>query len=133
MTRNERQRQLNMELSVLPTFTPLNDCRVYHINRTTSLMLVQDLIELARKTTRYTIDTEHDYYTHQAALIQIEFVRSQSVVLLIETFHLPHASSVLFWLIRSLFNVIFKSSNLVFSWGDAICELTDFTQYGLFH
>ena len=130
--RNERQRQINMELSVLPTFTPLNDYQIYHINRATSPMLLSKLIELARKTTRFTIDTEQDYYTHEPALIQIEFIQSKSIVLLVETCHLPHPSSVLFWLIRSLFKVIFKSSNVIYSWGDGIRELTDFIHYNLF-
>lgn len=132
MNRNKRQRQLNVDLSVLPTFTPLNACQIYHINRTTSPVLLQDLIELARKTSRFTIDTEHDYYTHQPALIQIEFIRRESVVLLIETCHLPYKSSVLFWLIQSLLKVILKSPHLIFSWGDAISELTNFIPCGLF-
>ena len=132
LSRNERQRQLNLQLSVLPTFTPVNDYQVHHINRSTSPMLLHELIEIARKTTNFTIDTEHDCYTHQAALIQIEFIQQKSIVLLIETCHLPHASSVLFWLIRSLMKMIFKPSNVIYSWGDAICELRDFIPYGLF-
>jgi len=132
MSRNERQRQLNRELSVLPTFTPLNDCQIYHINRSTSSIILQDLIQLARKTKRYTIDTELDYYTHEPALIQIEFIAMKSVVLLIETCHLPRPSSVLFWLIQSLFKVIFQSSNLIYVWGDFIFELTHFLHCGLF-
>ena len=130
--RNERQEKLNLELSVLPTFTPLNDCQIYHINRATSAMLLPNLIELARRTTRFTIDTEHDYRTHEAALIQIEFIQPESIVLLIETCHLPHQSSALFWLIQALFKVIFKSSNVIYSWGDGIHELTDFIHYNLF-
>jgi hypothetical protein len=132
VNRNERQRQLNMKLSVLPKFIPANDYKIYHINRITSPILLPDLIQLARETIKFTIDTEHDYYTHQAALIQIEFIQAKSVVLLIETCHLPHASSLLFWLIQSLFKVILQPSNTIYSWGDAIFELSHFIQYGLF-
>ena len=132
ISRNERQQQLNTKLSVLPAFSPLNDYQVYHINRATSAMLLPDLIQCASRTTRFSIDTEHDYYTHQAALIQIEFIQDKSVVVLIETCHLPHASSVLFWLIRSLLKVVFKSSNTIYAWGNAIHQLSDFVQYGVF-
>jgi hypothetical protein len=132
LSRNERQRQLNVQLSVLPTFTPVNQYQIHHINRATSPTLLQDLIELARATTMFTIDTEHDYYTHQPALIQIEFIGTESVVVLIETCHLPHASSVLFWLIRSLLKVILKPPHTIYAWGDIIYELTDFIPYGLF-
>ncbi len=99
MNRNERQRQLNMALCVFPKFSPLFDCQIYLINQTTPSMLIQDLIQLAKQTTQFTIDTECDYITHKPALIQIEFLNINSVVLLIETCHLPHHSSVLFWLI----------------------------------
>ncbi len=71
MGRNERQRQLNQTFSVLPTFSPLANCHIYHLNQTTSLHSLPHLIELARETTRFTIDTEHDYWTHEPALIQM--------------------------------------------------------------
>ncbi|UJR12992.1 hypothetical protein I4U23_000018 [Adineta vaga] len=132
LSSNERKRLLNIQLSILPAFTPLNGWRVYCINQTTDPSLLHYLIELARKTVKYTIDTEHDYYTHEAALIQIEFIRRQSVILLIETCHLPQASTVTFWLIKSLFKIIFNPSNAIYSWGDAVNELSRFTHYNLF-
>ena len=79
MTRNERQRQLNVQLSVLSKFEPLNDyemCLIIH------------------STPTFTIDTKQHYYSHQPALIQIEFVEKTSVVVLIETRYLPHRVSV---------------------------------------
>ena len=133
MNRNQRQRELNKTLSVLPTFTPLNDnCHIYHINQSTPSMLIHDLIIMAQQTTHFTIDTEGDYYTHIPALIQIEFIRTPSIVLLIETCHLPHVTSILFWLISSLIKIIFKSSNTFYAWGDLKCELSNFIHYGLF-
>ncbi|CAF5011143.1 unnamed protein product, partial [Rotaria magnacalcarata] len=126
MNRNIRQRQLNMKLSVLPIFTPLYPYKIYHINQSTPTILLQDLITLARKTTKFTIDTESDYYTHEPALIQIEFIHSHSIVLLIGICHLPHELSVLFWMTRSLMNIIFKPSNVIISWGDTKRELESF-------
>ena len=125
-TRNQRQRQLNQQLSVLPSFTPLNQYHIYHIHRFTSPTLLHDLIQLARETTQFTVDTENDYSTHVPALIQIEFIGTTSVVLLIETCHLPHPSSVLSWLIRSLLSIIFRTSNTIYAWGDVVDELLDF-------
>ncbi|CAF2135297.1 unnamed protein product [Rotaria magnacalcarata] len=126
MNRNIRQRQLNMKLSVLPIFTPLSPYKIYHINQSTPTILLQDSITLARKTAKFTIDTESDYYTHESALIQIEFIHSHSIVLLIEICHLPHELSVLFWMIRSLMNIIVKPSNVIISWGDTKRELESF-------
>ncbi|CAF3411841.1 unnamed protein product [Rotaria socialis] len=124
--RNARKQQQNTELSILPKFCPLNPYRIYYINRTTSTMLMYDLITLARTTSRFTIDTEKDFYSHAAALIQIEFIGNDSIILLIETCHLPDVSSVLFWLIRSLLKVILAKKNLVYCWGDICDELLDF-------
>jgi len=130
--RNERQQQWNTIFSVLPPFHPVNDYDVYLINHSTSTILMQTLIELARQTTTFTIDTEQDYYSHQPALIQIEMIREQSVVILVEVCHLPHPASVSSWLMRALFKVIFQRDKLILGWGDIVDELTTFIDYGLF-
>ena len=127
-----RKRLLNRQLSILPPFVPLNHWQAYRINRTTAPSLLHDLIELARSTTRYTIDTEHDYYTHEAALIQIEFIRQRSIVILIETCHLPQTATVTFWLMKSLLAVVLSPSNSIYSWGNATDELSQFVHYDLF-
>ena len=86
---------------------------------------------MARLTTKYTVDTEHDYYTHQPALIQIEFILPQSLILVIEVCHLPDASTQEFTFIQSLLEVVFDPAHVIYSWGDAIHELSRFTTYGL--
>ena len=70
LTRNERQRRLNAQLSVLPKFKALNDYEVCLITHSTPTMQLYNLIELARRASTFTIDTEQDYYSHQPALIQ---------------------------------------------------------------
>ncbi|UJR18761.1 hypothetical protein I4U23_005667 [Adineta vaga] len=127
----ERKRLLNLQLSILPSFVPLNSWRVHRINRKTDPSVLHYLIELARNTTKYTIDTEHDYYVKEAALIQIEFIRKHSVILLIETCHLPEPSTLTLWLIKSLLGVIFNSSHVILSWGNIIQELRRFMHYDL--
>ena len=44
----------------------------------------------------------------------------------------PSRASVLFWLIRSLFKVIFQSNKLILALGNIIDELFVFIDYGLF-
>ena len=132
MTRFQRKRQCNKEWSVLPTFTPWKDCHIIHIHRSTPSLVLYDLIGYARQATKFTIDTESDSHTHQPSLIQIEFIRLESIVILIEMCHLPEKDSVLSRLIESLFKVILLSSNEIFAWGDIIDELSPFVRYGLF-
>lgn len=129
--RNERQRQLNARLSALPKFRPLNDHQVCLINHSTPTLLVQSLIESAGRTMTFTIDTEQDFYSHWPALIQIEFVQVTSVVILVETCHLPHPASILAWLVRSLFQVILHPDKLILAWGDIVDELMPFVDYDL--
>ncbi|WP_233601883.1 hypothetical protein, partial [Corallococcus sp. AB038B] len=87
---------------------------------------------MARQTTQFIIDTEHDYWTHEPSVIQIQFIHTNSVVLLVEIFHLPPHSSVLFWLIRSLLKVVFQPANVLFAWVDLLFELSDFVHSALF-
>lgn len=130
--RNERKEQLNRMFSVLPPFCPKNDYTVHLINHSTSTLVLFDLIQLARRTTAFTIDTEQDYYSHRPALIQIELIGAESVVILIEVCHLPHPTSVTFWMIRAVFKAIFQLDNVILSWGDIIEELSAFVIFGLF-
>ena len=58
-----RKSQSNIEFSVLSVFITLNYYKISLINRATSPMLLHHLFEVARKTTEFTIDTEHHYYT----------------------------------------------------------------------
>ena len=111
MNRNERKRQLNAELCALPAFVPIQDCQIFRVDRTIRVLVLSHLIDLARITNSYTVDTEKDFYTHQPALIQIEFVGTKSIVLVIQVCHLPHRASSLFWMMRGLFKTIFSSSN----------------------
>ena len=132
--RNVRQQQLNRALSTLPIFSPLNPYHVYHIHRLTSTNLSHDLIRLARTTSKFSSDTEKDFYTHKPALIQIELIQNQqSTILLIKVCHLPHVSSVLRWLIRTLLKIILNSNNLIYAWGNIVDELTDYIPCGLFN
>lgn len=130
---NERKRQINIELSSLPRFQPWKDCRIIHIDRSTPIGLLSNLIDSIRQTQFYTIDTESDYRTHQPCLIQIELVRSNSIVVLFEFCHFPYEKDhVRCHSIRTIFKEIFRSSNLLCSWGNLSIELLKFVEYGFF-
>lgn len=115
-------------------FEPWKDCRIVHVHRSTPVNLLTCLIDSARKTIMYTIDTEGDFYTHQPALIQIEFVGQDSLVILFEMCHMPldtfdgHRCH----LIRLLFETIFHTSNIIYAWGSITNELSNFVRYGFF-
>lgn len=130
--RNERKRQLNTELSVLPTFAPIQDCRIIRLDHRIPSLVLYNLIRLARITNSYTIDTEKDFVTHQPALMQIEFHETESIVLIVQVCHLPPAGSSLLWMMQALFKAILTSHNKFYGWGDVKLELMDFVSCGLF-
>ncbi|CAF3661502.1 unnamed protein product [Rotaria socialis] len=57
------KRVLDIAVNILSVFTPINNYEIYLINQATSPMLLHDSFELTSKTTEFTIDTKHHYYT----------------------------------------------------------------------
>ncbi|CAM4982744.1 unnamed protein product [Rotaria socialis] len=112
--------------------------RYYHIHRETSIDVLNNLIEYAMNTTHYTLDTECQLQDppkpSTAALIQIEFVYKNhpSILILIETMHLPVEQSRTFDKIKTLCRTIFSDNHIIYSWGDIKDELSKFYQYNLF-
>ena len=125
---------INARLSVLPTFVPLTDSITRVVNRFTNARMLHHLIELAKRTTHFSVDTESDVFTNRPALIQIEFIhQAGSTVVLIEVCHLPvNRQSLCFWLIRSLLKFILRPSNVIYAWGNVTTELLRFLPCGLF-
>jgi hypothetical protein len=95
---------------------------------------MHDLIYLAQKTRRFTIDTQFDKGTGRPSLIQIEFNNEVlSIVGLVEACHLPtDRDSLSFWLIRSLFKFVLQPTKVIYSWGSVAEALAPFVQYGYF-
>jgi hypothetical protein len=95
---------------------------------------MHELIHLAQKTKRFTIDTQFDKCTGRPSLIQIEFNNEVlSIVALVEACHLPtDGTSLSFWLIHSLFRFVLQTSKVIYSWGSVAEALDPFVQYGYF-
>jgi hypothetical protein len=126
----------NQLLSAYPKFVPFNDAaEIYLVNQFTNIDLLHYFILLAQSTRQFTIDTQSDWHTHRAALIQIELIHEhRSTILLVEVCHLPRQEqdSFVFWLIQSMFKSIFQRENRIYVWRDLIQELTHFLNSNLF-
>jgi hypothetical protein len=96
---------------------------------------INELINKARQTTTYTIDTESEIIDGQArgAVIQIQFVHSKdhSTIVITEMFHLPDEDSLLFSKIRELYSIIFNNGNEIITWGTYTKEFENFQDYQL--
>ena len=126
--------QMNMKLkAVCSPYQMPGDFDYYLLNRTTTVETLTDLIDVARQTTTFTLDTENDSRKKRPALIQVEcFDDHRSIVILVETFHLPPAGTSLFDLFVSLFRTILSSEKIIQTWGPLKKELEEFICYGLF-
>ncbi|CAF2074116.1 unnamed protein product [Rotaria magnacalcarata] len=82
----------------------------------------------------YSIDTESDCDTYDIALIQIHSIPVElpAIVVLIELNHLPSIDSLLFSQIRLLFDFVFQSRNIIYSWGRLVVELEPALSYDIF-
>jgi hypothetical protein len=125
MEKNERLREQ------YPPYRPSSNINIIHIHHHTNINIIEQLIQQAQTTHRYTIDTESEAKRGEpnvGALIQIEMVHSSSysTVMLIETFHLADATSSLIDEIKKLWNIIFNSGNEIISWGPVRKEFKDF-------
>ena len=130
--RQKMQSNLKLKAVCSPYQMP-GDFAYYLLNRTTTVETLTDLIDVARQTTTFTLDTENDSRKKRPALIQVEcFDDHRSIVILVETFHLPPAGTSLFDLFVSLFRTILSSEKIIQTWGPLKKELEEFICYGLF-
>ncbi|CAF3395889.1 unnamed protein product [Rotaria sp. Silwood2] len=119
-------------------FPPYHPCKPYVIHFINSLTTEEELkilCNVIKCTTDFIFDTESDIHSHVPALIQILLVQQHSehsVILLIETTHLPDISSSRFPEIQNLFYNLFRSATNLYSWGLLKDELTRFEIYQLY-
>ena len=135
---NDGYKELCRKGECSPFQPPPSSYRYYHINRETSTDTLDDLTEYAQVTTEFSIDTEGQSrrppQQPDPALIQIEFIQQDypSLILLIETLHLPPQHSKRFEKIRELCQAIFTNNHKIYSWGPAKTELRKFFRFNLF-
>ncbi|CAF5194499.1 unnamed protein product, partial [Rotaria magnacalcarata] len=91
---------------------------------------INNLIILANRTSRYTVDTESERKKiNNDALIQIQFLHSTdaSTIILIETAYLPNPQTTLYTKIKELWPTIFNdNNNEVITWGTVENEFNNF-------
>ena len=121
--------------STYPPFQPL-PYQLYYVNRTTTEHTLMKLNDHINNSNLFTLDTEAVNILHQPnkpALIQLQIILSQSssIMVFVETCHLPRLDQPQFTLIKNLFKSLFQQIKTIFIWGD-IDELIPFTRYELF-
>ncbi|CAF4965552.1 unnamed protein product, partial [Rotaria magnacalcarata] len=99
--------------------------RCYYIHERTDILLIDELIDQAKITKHYSMDTEDDALTHKPATLQVEYIKQNlsSIIIIIEVQYLPSSTSPLFRKIQQLCSIIFTSQNYIYSWGLALQEL----------
>ena len=122
--RNEKSR------SQYPTYCPASNVNVIHLHHRTEITTIDQLIQHAKATKRFTVDTESQRGRHEnnGALVQLEMVHSinYSTVILMEMYHLPDMDSILFERFKELWLIIFNSGNEIITWGLLAKEFKDF-------
>ena len=95
--------------------------RHYYIHRKTPIDVLNDLIDYATLTTHFTLDTESQLQPSlqplKSALVQIEFVyeNNPSILIIIETIHLPTEDSPTFKKIKKLCRTTFSNNHRIYA------------------
>lgn len=135
---NYEYKKLADEGKCSPFEKPPSSYRYFHIHAETTIDTIDDLIDYANEITTYTVDTEDQMRFRQeslGALIQIEFIypNNPTIIILIETLHLPPQNSTLFGKISRLCKTIFKNGHRIYGWGKMKQEMNKMYRYNLFN
>ncbi|CAF1337864.1 unnamed protein product [Adineta steineri] len=93
------------------------------------------LIQHVRNCNDFTIDTEGERSTNELALMQIQTIPRNAplVVILIEIMNLPLNDTIIYVKIKQCLELIFKSENNLYGWGELIVELRPAIKYEIFN
>ncbi|CAF1142818.1 unnamed protein product [Rotaria magnacalcarata] len=121
----EAELQEEYRQGTLTPFQQPQNYRCYYIHERTDILLIDELIDQAKITKHYSMDTEDDALTHKPATLQVEYIKQNlsSIIIIIEVQYLPSSTSPLFRKIQQLCSIIFTSQNYIYSWGLALQEL----------
>jgi len=115
--------------SPFQSFTPF---KIYHINHHTLESTMIILLEQAKRSKIFTIDTKHDSVSDVPALIQVECIGNTSIIILFDCWHLPDPQSPLFHQISHLVSVIFDPTKEIQAWGNIQQLLLPFIRFNVF-
>ncbi|CAF1473560.1 unnamed protein product [Adineta steineri] len=132
--KKEFQLKEDCERGLLTPFQQPHNYSCYFIHKEADIFTLDYLIDEAKQTYHYSLDTEGDPIKHVPATIQVEFIRlnAPSIVIIIEVQHLPPPNSPLYMKIQHLCSIIFCSNNNIYSWGNPVNELESFLNLDLF-
>ncbi|CAF1475083.1 unnamed protein product [Adineta ricciae] len=130
--RNERLREQYPSMPIPPTAT------IIHIHYLPPIKTLDDLIEKAKNTKIFTIDTESETINrvNKGALVQIQFLQPSqaSTIMLIEMFHRPDCNNLTTQeKNKELCEIILNCDKDIITWDPLEDEFDDFKSYGLFN
>ena len=117
-----------------PPFQTTSKIKLIHVHYLTSLDTINELIDKAKTTTRYSIDTESAKTTSEGALVQIQMIHSkiESTIVLLEVNYLPDHNTLLYERIKQFCASLFNYDNEIITWGFIEDELKNFQHLRLF-
>ncbi|CAF3739536.1 unnamed protein product [Rotaria socialis] len=117
-----------------PFIVPPQLYNVIYIHKQMTGQTMEMLIEHVQHCNEFTFDTESEKSNKKLALIQIQTIPDQlpSLVILLELAHLPPLESQLYTKIKHFFQLVFRSTNSLYSWGPLDKELLPAISYELF-
>ena len=130
--KTKKNYQLQQEFP--PFVVPSSVYQVIHVHKHTSMETMRILVDHVQDCTEYTIDTESEKANKQLALIQIQSMPRQlpSFVILLELAQLSSIEPSIHVKIKLLLQMVFRSGNELYSWGNLDLELSSIKLCELF-
>ncbi|CAF0946218.1 unnamed protein product [Rotaria sordida] len=111
--KKEQDLQEECRTGKLTPFQQPKNYLCYFMHEQTDILKIDELIDQAKLTKHFSIDTENDALTHKPATLQVEFIRQTlpSIITIIEVQYLPSVTTPLFKKIQQLCAITFTSNN----------------------
>ncbi|CAF3854847.1 unnamed protein product [Rotaria sp. Silwood1] len=106
-------------------YLPSSNYRLVFVNNETSLQVMNQIMDHVAQCRLYAIDTESEMSNNELALVQVQSMPHQlpSYIIFIELHHLPSPKSEMYVYVKKLFDLIFRSTNKLYGWGNIYMEL----------
>ncbi|CAF2040838.1 unnamed protein product [Rotaria magnacalcarata] len=134
--RDRKAEKERLYAELFAPYEPIHPYSLHFVHNATTCDEFKMLIDTDQTTTNFVFDTESNCSTNFPSIIQVMFMKQihkNSLVLIIETAHLPVESSYEFLPLKQSFNCIFRSQSHIYTWEAILNELTSFLQFNLFH
>ena len=122
-----------LDISRRPRFQSCQSYDIIHIRRSTSQVILNEIVAQVRRTRTFTIATKRGILIDGIMSVYIELIQlSRSLIIFIEYDHARDIDTTCASTIRQIFYFMFQPTNLIQTWGNLRLQLRYYLPFKLF-